>query len=129
MNSATGITIKKIMIIDDSATIANVMKRVLINAGYAVETVLDSATVFDGCLLEFIPDLFIIDINMPGFDGYYVLDTLKKNNICPKSKIMMCSTKFFEQDVNKARNLGADDFLAKPFTDKELIDKVSSLVG
>ncbi len=129
MHNTTGITVKKIMIIDDSTTIANFMKRVLINAGYAVETVIDSATVFDGCLLEFAPDLFIIDINMPRFDGYYVLDTIKKNNICPKSKIMMCSTKFFEQDVNKARNLGADDFLAKPFTDQELIDKVSSLVG
>jgi DNA-binding response OmpR family regulator len=120
---------KKIMIIDDSAIILKVMKKYLANSGYEVETIIDSATVFDGRVQVFGPDLFIIDINMPKFDGFYVLENIKEKNLCPNAKIIMCSTKFFEHDLVMARDLGADDFLVKPFSDKELIEKISSIIG
>jgi DNA-binding response OmpR family regulator len=41
----------------------------------------------------------------------------------------MCSTKFFEQDKARARELGADDFLVKPFSDKEMIAKIAGMIG
>ncbi len=120
---------KKIMIIDDSATILNVLKKYLANSGYEVETVIDSATVFDGRVQAFDPDLFIIDINMPKFDGFYVLKNLKEKNLCPNAKVIMCSTKFFQHDLAMAKELGANDFLVKPFSDKQLIEKISSIIG
>jgi DNA-binding response OmpR family regulator len=120
---------KKIMIVDDSATILNVMKKYLSNSGYEVETVIDSTTFFDGRVEAFQPDLFIIDINMPQFDGFYVLENLKKKDLCPNAKVVMCSTKFFEHDMARAKELGADDFLVKPFSDKELVEKISSMIG
>ena len=120
---------KKIMIIDDSAVILKMMKKYLANSGFQVETVIDSATVFDGRAETFGPDLFIIDINMPNFDGFYVLENIKKQAICPDAKIIMCSTKFFDHDMAMARELGADDFLIKPFSDKVLIEKITSIVG
>ena len=120
---------KKIMIIDDSAVILKMMKKYLANSGYEVETIVDSSTVFDGRVEAFQPDLFIIDINMPQFDGFYVLENLRKKAICPDAKIVMCSTKFFEHDMAMARELGADDFLVKPFSDKDLINKIASMIG
>lgn len=120
---------KKIMIVDDSHAIANVMKRCLTNSGYDVQIITDSGLFFDGCVQTFSPDLFIIDINMPAFDGFYLLECIKKQNICPEAKIIMCSTKFFEHDMLRARDLGADDFLVKPFNDKELIAKIASVIG
>ena len=120
---------KKVMIIDDSAVILKVMKKYLLNSGYEVETVVDSATVFDGRVQNFRPDLLIIDINMPQFDGFYVLEYLKKQAICPNAKVVMCSTKFFEHDMAMAKDLGADGFLVKPFKDQELIEKVLSMIG
>ncbi len=62
------------MIIDDSPTILKVLKKYLLNSGYEVETVVDSTTFFDGRVEAFKPDLFIIDINMPQYDGYYILE-------------------------------------------------------
>jgi DNA-binding response OmpR family regulator len=120
---------KKIMIIDDSPTILAVMKKYLSKSGYDIETVVDSSEVFDGRVEAFGPDLFIIDINMPKFDGFYILENLKKKNLCPNAKIIMCSTKFFEHDRTMAKELGADDFLVKPFSDKDLIQKISSIIG
>lgn len=120
---------KKITIIDDSATVLKILKKCLVNSGYEVETIIDSGKAFDGRLQAFNPDLVIIDINMPEFDGFYVLEKLKKNNLCPNAKILMCSSKFFEHDIARAKELGADDFLVKPFSDNKLIEKVSSLAG
>lgn len=120
---------KKIMIIDDSSVILKVMKKYLSGSGYEVETVVDSSIVLDGLVENFAPDLLIIDINMPQYDGFYVLEYIKKQGICPNAKVVMCSTKFFEHDKAMAKELGADDFLVKPFNDKELINKVSSILG
>ncbi|MBA3027637.1 MAG: response regulator [Desulfobacteraceae bacterium] len=120
---------KKIMIVDDSPTILSVMKKYLSNSGYQVETVVDSGTFFDGRAEAFHPDLLIIDINMPQYDGFYLLEHLKKKNLFPGTKIVMCSTKFFDHDISAAKDLGADDFLVKPFNDKQLIEKISSILG
>lgn len=120
---------KKILIVDDSVAIANAMRRSLENAGYEVETLNESATFFDGRVAAFDPDLLVLDINMPRFDGFYVLEMSKKINTCPRSKVLMCSTKIFEQDLKRAQSLGADDFLIKPFNAAELLAKVAALIG
>lgn len=120
---------KKILIVDDSVSIANAMRRSLETLGYEIETLYESATFFDGRVTAFDPDLLILDINMPRFDGFYVLEMAKKINTCPRAKVLMCSTKIFEQDLNRAKSLGADDFLIKPFTAPDLAAKVSALIG
>jgi len=120
---------KKILIVDDSVSIANAMQRSLESTGYEVETLYESAAFFDGRVTVFDPDLLILDINMPRFDGFYVLEMAKKINTCPRAKVLMCSTKIFEQDLNRAKSLGADDFLIKPFTAPDLTAKVSALIG
>jgi DNA-binding response OmpR family regulator len=120
---------KKILILDDSITIANAMQRFLTAAGYEVETRYESETFFDGRATEFDPDLLILDINMPHFDGFYILETAIKHNTCPRAKIMMCTTKIYEQDISRAKALGADDFLMKPFNADHLLLKVSDVIG
>jgi len=120
---------KKILIVDDSTTIAKAMQRSLEDAGYTVDTLNESASFFDGRVTAFDPDLVILDINMPRFDGFYVLEMAKKINTCPRAKVLMCSTKVFEQDLNRAKTLGADDFLIKPFNAAELLAKVSAVIG
>ena len=120
---------KSVVIVDDSTTIVNVIKKILIGARYEVEAITDSSMFFDGTVEMINPDLLIIDINMPVFDGFYLLEQIKARKMCPKAKIMMCSTKFFEHDIQRAQELGADAFLIKPFTGEQLIGKVSELIG
>jgi len=120
---------KKILIVDDSKTIANAMQRFLAAAGYEVDTRYESETFFDGRVTIFDPDLLILDINMPNFDGFHILEMARKLKTCPRAKIMMCSTKIFEQDLNRAKSLGADDFLIKPFNADQLLSKVSEVIG
>ncbi len=120
---------KKILIVDDSVTIANAMQRFLTAAGYEVDTRYESETFFDGRVTTFDPDLLILDINMPYFDGFHILEMTGKLNTCPHAKIMMCSTKIFEQDINRAKALGADGFLMKPFNADQLLSKVSEVIG
>jgi len=120
---------KKILIVDDSRMIAQVMKQFLSNAGYEVETMTDSSTFLDGRVQVFNPDLLLLDINMPSFDGFYILENFIKQSMCPHTKVVMCSTKFFEHDVARAKDLGAHDFLIKPFSDKELMYTVSAMIG
>jgi DNA-binding response OmpR family regulator len=121
--------VKKIVIVDDSVTIVNVIKKILSEANYVVETITDSTTFFDGGVQDFNPDLMIIDINMPEHDGFYLLENIKVKKVFPDAKIVMCSTKFFEHDIARAEELGADGFLVKPFNDKQLLEKVDYLIG
>jgi len=120
---------KKILIVDDSVTITNAMQRFLTAAGYEVDTRYESETFFDGRVTTFDPDLLILDINMPHFDGFHILEMAGKLKTCPHAKIMMCSTKIFEQDINRAKALGADGFLMKPFNADQLLSKVSEVIG
>ena len=94
-----------------------------------MKTITDSTTFFDGGVQDFNPDLMIIDINMPEHDGFYLLENIKIKKVFPDAKIVMCSTKFFEHDIARAEELGADGFLVKPFNDKQLLEKVDYLIG
>jgi len=120
---------KKILILDDSITIANAMQRFLEAAGYEVSTRYESETFFDGRATDFDPDLLILDVNMPHFDGFYILEEACRQKTCPRAKIMMCTTKIFEQDLKRAESLGADGFLMKPFNADQLLVKVSEVIG
>jgi DNA-binding response OmpR family regulator len=117
-----------VLLVEDEPNIAEAMRFILTRDGWRVSHVADGNLVL-GQLRRDPPDLVILDINMPRFDGFYVLEMAKKINTCPRAKILMCSTKVFEQDLNRAKTLGADDFLIKPFNADELLAKVLALIG
>ena len=120
---------KKIVVVDDCNLILKFMYAYLTNAGYEVKTIIDSSAFFNSGLEEINPDLFIVDINMPEFDGFYIIEKLKELKICPNARILMCSTKFFDQDKKRAIALGADDFLEKPFDKEGLLEKVEKVLA
>ncbi len=120
---------KKIYIIDDSIVILKGMSIYLAKHNYDVKTLRISADFSADEINLYCPDLIIIDINMPDVDGFEILERIKNLHICPTAKKMMCSTKFFDQDINKSKALGADDFLSKPFTENVLIEKIEKIIG
>ena len=73
-----------------------------------------------------LPDIIICDIMMPELDGYQVLDGLSKNNKTKVYTLYFLSAKTEHNDVRKGMNMGADDYITKPFTEDELISAIKS---
>ena len=119
---------KKILTVDDDQTTLLMIKQVLESDGsYDVETAVDG---FDAGrkVTEFRPDLIILDIRMPGMDGYAVMKTIKKSAKLSRIKIVAVSSFFEEEGKAQALSLGADKCLDKPFDRKFFLNEIKMLL-
>lgn len=115
---------QKILVIDDEKNIANAIVYALKREGYTVEAAYDGEEALKRFDL-FKPDAIILDVMMPGIDGYEVLKQLE--NRAPVGIIMLTAK---EDIVNKilGLELGADDYITKPFDMRELLARLRSLL-
>jgi two-component system OmpR family response regulator len=74
------------------------------------------------------PDVMVLDINMPRMDGFAVLAALQADN-APAPKVLVLTARYAAADVKRARDLGADDYLSKPFANKTLLARIQKLAG
>lgn len=72
--------------------------------------------------------LILLDIMMPGKSGYSVLEEIKNNERYKDILVVLFTVKSFNEDVQKGKNLGADDYIVKPFSGKELLRKIKELL-
>lgn len=116
---------KKILLIEDDKTVRENTAEILELSDYVVETAsngklgVDKAPVFN-------PDVIVCDIMMPEMDGYQVLEILSENPQTRQTPFIFLSAKTDHKDIRKGMNLGADDYLTKPFEENELIDAIES---
>ena len=111
-----------ILAVDDETQVTLVIKRVLEQEGYTVTTTNDGYAALD-IVVNSQPDLVILDINMPGINGYQVLEKIREQHDIP---VIMLSA---DQDVSSVGNsigLGADDYIRKPFHLRELSARVKA---
>lgn len=112
----------KILVADDEAEIRDVLRLYLEKDGYEVMEAADGMEAFEvfkkGC-----PDLAILDIMMPGIDGYRVLRNIRKTSNIP---VIMLSAKSSDSDKILGLDLGADDYIVKPFVPLEAVARVNS---
>ncbi len=120
---------KKILIVDDDKNMANSIKRVLRNAGnYEIELAyngFDAGRKFIG----FDPDLVILDIRMPGMDGYEVTKNIKETSLGKRVKIIAISAFFEQEGKNRIEKIGVDACLDKPFNSDVLFKKIKELLN
>ena len=114
---------KKILIIEDNVEIRENIAEIVELAGYEPMT---AANGKEGVRLasESTPDLVICDIMMPELDGYGVLHILSKKDDTAAIPFIFLTAKAEKSDMRKGMNLGADDYLTKPFDDTELLDAI-----
>ncbi|MCR5283279.1 MAG: response regulator transcription factor [Lachnospiraceae bacterium] len=112
----------KILIADDEPQIRDLLKLYLENEGYEVSEAEDGAGALR-LLRAQSPDLCILDIMMPGMDGYQVLRQLRQESNIP---VIILSAKDADSEKILGLNLGADDYLAKPFNPLEAVARVNS---
>lgn len=113
-----------ILIIEDERELRSLLRTELEKAGHRVVTASDGT---DGLMLveREAPDLVILDIMLPGFDGLEVCRRIRRAHITP---ILMLTAKSTELDKVLGLELGADDYLTKPFSLRELLARVSALL-
>jgi DNA-binding response OmpR family regulator len=114
----------RILVVDDDTTLAEVVARYLQREGFVVETVADGRTALDRALAE-PPDLVVLDLMLPGLDGLEVCRRLRALAPVP---IVILTARGQESDRIIGLDLGADDYVAKPFSTKELVARVRAVL-
>lgn len=119
----------KILIVDDDKGVVEALKRVL-----ALERRYDIETAYEGFeagkkFVEYKPDLVILDLNMPGLNGYDVCAKIRSDEKNDDVKILVISGAVGHEEIKRTMSLGADDYLVKPFENQELKTKIAKLLG
>jgi DNA-binding response OmpR family regulator len=112
-----------IFIVDDDETVRMIMERYLQAEGFRVQTFALAEDALEAWERE-APDMFIIDIMMPGVDGYELCRRIRAKSMVP---IIMVSAKDDEVDKIVGLELGSDDYLSKPFSPRELVVRVKTM--
>ncbi|NJD03395.1 MAG: response regulator transcription factor [Ruminiclostridium sp.] len=113
---------KKILIVEDDSVIAELQKDYLEMSGYSVDVRHDGITGLQ-CLESNSYDLLLLDIMLPGMDGYEILRRIRNTKYIP---VLLVSAKKEEVDKIRGLNLGADDYITKPFSPGELVARINA---
>src|SRR6476620_3828376 len=115
---------RRVLIVDDDPKVCETLDRYLAHAGYATATALDGARALE-LMQTFAPDLIVLDLMLPRVDGLEVCRTLRAVSAVP---IIMLTAKSTERDKLAGLELGADDYLTKPFSPRELVARVEAVL-
>ena len=114
----------KIMIVEDDITIRDELKNLLNRYGYEVSIIDDFSNAVNH-IVESNCDLILLDVNLPVFDGYHICREVRKNLDTP---IIIVTSRDNEIDELMSMNLGADDFITKPYNTQILLARISSIL-
>ena len=114
----------KVLIADDDADLRELIAFTLAQAGYLVIKAADGPAAVRAFESES-ADLLVLDINMPGLSGFQVCEAIRARSRVP---VMMLTVRGEEEDLVRALDLGADDYLTKPFSPRTLLARVKALL-
>lgn len=115
---------KKILVVDDEVDYAEMLKIRLASAGYYVLLAHDGDTALRMAADEK-PNLMLLDVMMPGKDGFAVLDAIRHSPETRRLRVIMLTAKGESKSIFRAQEMGATDYLTKPCDSKELLDLVA----
>lgn len=116
---------QRILVIDDDPSVTSVLKRGLVYEGYSVDT---AGTGAQGLAIarDHVPDLVILDVMLPGLDGYEILRRLRASD--PDLPVMMVTARDAPSDQVHGLDGGADDYVVKPYTFEVVVARVKALL-
>lgn len=120
----------RVVVVEDESALARLVQVHLQNEGYEVATCANGALAL--ALLkkeDRIPHLMILDVMMPGMDGFELLRQLKRNHLTKNIPIIMLTARGSEEDRINGLESGADDYVTKPFSPRELMLRVKRLLN
>ncbi len=124
MGQAVSTTTRRVLVIDDDLNLADVVSRYLQRSGFEVEVDGAGDTGLEHAL-GWLPDLVVLDLMLPGLDGFEVFRRIRSAAPIP---VIMLTARGDEEDRVAGLELGADDYLAKPFSPRELAARVRAVL-
>jgi DNA-binding response OmpR family regulator len=119
---------KRILIADDEPNIVVSLEFLMKQKGYDVRVVTNGEDALQA-VGEFGPELILLDVMMPRLSGYDVCQKVRENPAWAGIRIIMLSAKGRDVEVNKGMAVGADAYVTKPFSTKDLLARVAQLLG
>jgi chemosensory pili system protein ChpA (sensor histidine kinase/response regulator) len=118
----------KVMVVDDSITIRKVTSRMLERNNFQVMTAKDGVDAVS-TLQDEIPDLMLLDIEMPRMDGYELATYIRNDSRLKEIPIIMITSRTGEKHRQRAMDIGVNQYLGKPYQESELLDEINSLLA
>jgi DNA-binding response OmpR family regulator len=119
---------KRVLIVDDEPNIVVSLEFLMERHGYKIRIATTGDEVLPA-VQEFAPDLILLDVMLPGRTGFEICQELRQDPEHRNVKIIMLTAKGRETEVAKGLALGADAYVTKPFSTKDLLAKVRELLG
>jgi len=127
-SGAHGEPARKVLLVDDEDSLRKVMKELLERDGYLVTEARDGVQALDQ-VDRVGPDIIVLDLNLPGLDGYGVLSHLRSRPATAMIPVIVLTAKGDEDNEVRVFELGADDFLSKPFRARALSARLEAVLG
>ena len=116
-----------ILIVDDEHYIVTSLSYVMKNAGFDVSSAADGEEALEK-ITATRPDLVILDVMLPKLDGFEVCEAVRANSDLNSVRIVMLTAKGRDSERRKGLDLGADDYLTKPFSTRDILDRAKELL-
>ena len=117
----------KIVVADDDADIRELVAFKLQQTGHDVVAVGDGAAAVEACQVD-VPDLVVLDVMMPGMSGLDACRALRLDAALAKVPVILLTARAQEADIEQGFNAGADDYVVKPFSPRELASRVAAVL-
>jgi CheY-like chemotaxis protein len=118
----------KVLIIDDDKFLLNMYSIKFSKNNFEVGAAASGEEAINKIKEGYIPDIILLDIVMPGMDGFEILDTLRKTNIAPDSLVIMLTNQGQISDIEKAKGFGIDGYIIKATTiPSEVVEEVTKI--
>jgi DNA-binding response OmpR family regulator/signal transduction histidine kinase/CHASE3 domain sensor protein len=114
----------RVLVVDDDPALRRMLESSLPDAGYQVQTVVEGQAALEAVMAQ-LPDVILLDVMLPGLDGFALCERLREWTTVP---IIMLTARAAEKDVVLGLQLGADDYVTKPFRANELIARIEAVV-
>jgi len=119
---------KTILIVDDEAYIVTSLEYVMQSAGFEVAVAYDGEEALEK-VAETAPALVILDLMMPKLDGFEVCERIRQNPLWKDIRIIILTAKGRDIERKKGMSLGADDYMTKPFSTRDILNRVKELLA
>jgi chemosensory pili system protein ChpA (sensor histidine kinase/response regulator) len=116
------------MVVDDSLTVRKITSKLLEREGYRVTTAKDGVDALEQ-LKDELPDLMLVDIEMPRMDGFDLAKSIRNDQRTREIPIIIISSRTAEKHRKHAEQCGVDDFLGKPYQESELLRHIETLIA